>query len=118
MPRGIYYREFRAQYPIRYLFNQAKYRAKIKGIEFSIELEDLIIPEKCPIMNIPLFFTKGERTVNSISLDRKDNSKGYTKENTRIISWLANGRKGDLSIEQIKRLYDYVMEKSDQVSYL
>lgn len=59
-------------------------------------------------MDIPLFFSPGRRTYNSFSLDRKDNSKGYTKDNTRVISWLANGRKGDLSVKQIERLHRYV----------
>jgi hypothetical protein len=108
MPRGIYNREQRERHPVRYLFNQARYRAKIRGIEFSLKFEDLEIPEKCPIMNIPLFFTKGRRSDNSYSIDRVDNSKGYTPENTRVISWLANGRKGDLTVEQICRLYDYI----------
>lgn len=110
MPRGVYSRRQRERSPVRYLFNQARYRAKIRGIEFSIEFEDLKVPETCPIMDIPLFFSPGKRTDNSYSLDRKDNSKGYTAENTRVISWLANGRKGDLSVEQIERLYQYVKE--------
>lgn len=91
----------------RHAFNSAKYRAKISNKEFTIKFKDLIIPELCPIMGIPLFSVKGGRIPNSASLDRVDNSKGYTPKNTRVISWLANARKGDLTVKQIENLYHY-----------
>lgn len=90
------------------MFASAKSRSKKIGREFTLKFEDIVVPEKCPIMDIPLFSVKGGRIPNSPSLDRVDNSKGYTPENSRIISWLANGRKGDLTMEQIDRLHAYV----------
>lgn len=90
------------------MFNSAKSRAKKLGREFTVKLEDLKIPEVCPIMGIPLFYQRGGRIPNSPSLDRVDNTKGYTPENTRVISWFANMRKGDLTVEQIDALYHYV----------
>ncbi len=102
--------ERRRKDPVGYLLRQAKYRAKMLGKEFSVSKEDLEIPEFCPIMGIPLFLTEGRRGPNSYSVDRKDNSKGYTKENTRIISFLANSRKGDLTIEQVERMLRYMKE--------
>jgi len=87
---------------------QAKYRARKRDIEFSVSVSDLKVPDICPIMGIPIIQSEGRRTDNSSSVDRVDNNKGYTPDNTRIISWLANGRKGDLTIEQIDRLHDYV----------
>jgi len=67
-------KNYRASDPIRYLYNQAKYRAKKQGKEFSIERDDLVIPELCPILGIPMFFSEGYRTGNSLSIDRVDNS--------------------------------------------
>jgi len=98
----------REKEPIRYLYNQAKYRAKLRGIEFNLNLSDLEIPTRCPVFGIPLFFTAGRRSGNSFSLDRWDNSKGYTKENTRVISWRANQYKGDLTIEEVRGLLKYM----------
>lgn len=98
----------RANNPVQYLLNQAKYRAKKEGLEFSITLDELVIPDICPIFGIPLFFTPGRRSDNSFSLDRKDNSKGYTKDNTRVISWKGNQYKGDMSIEEVKSLLKYM----------
>jgi hypothetical protein len=59
-------------------------------------------------MGIPLFFSEGKRGPNSFSIDRVDNSRGYTKDNTRVISFLANGRKGDLTVEQVRNLLAYM----------
>jgi hypothetical protein len=101
----------RASDPIRYLINQIRYRCKKSGMECTIHKEDLEIPEVCPVFGIPLFFTSGGRTKNSFSLDRKDNSKGYTPENTRVISFWANQMKGDMTIEQVEALLKYMKEE-------
>lgn len=98
----------RERNPIRYIFNQARYRAKKRGIEFSIELEDIEVPENCPVFGIPLFFSEGRRTDNSYSLDRWDNAKGYVKGNVKIISWKANQYKGDMTIDEVERLLNYM----------
>lgn len=101
-------RRLRKSNPLCHIFHNVKWRAKKKGLEFSIQLNDLNPPDICPILEIPLYFTQGSRSDNSFSLDRVDNSKGYTAENTRIISLAANVRKGDLTTEQMHRLCDYV----------
>lgn len=94
--------------PLRLLFNQAKYRAKKKNIEFSIKFEDLNIPEYCPVFGFKLQTMGGKRTETSYSIDRLDNSKGYTKENTRVISWKANQYKGNMTIKEVEALLRYM----------
>lgn len=101
-------KERRKSDPIGYIINQARYRAKLQNKEFSIKKEELVVPTHCPIMGIPLFFTEGKRGPNSFSIDRVDNTKGYITGNVRVISFLANSRKGDMTIEQIEKLYKYV----------
>ncbi len=89
----------------------AKYRAEQKGIEFSLSIEDIVIPDICPVLGIPLQFSDGtnlERNLNAPSVDRFDNTKGYTKENIRIISRRANGLKSDGTIEEFKKLLKYL----------
>lgn len=85
----------------RRIFIKAKERAKDVGIEFSIELEDIIIPDNCPYLNIPLthLLGSGQLKTNS-SIDRIDSNKGYIKGNVRIISRLANSMKTDSTREQ------------------
>jgi len=89
------------------LFHGAKGRAKDQGIEFSLSLDDIVIPEKCPILGIPLFPNntgKAKPGPNSPTVDRVDNSKGYTKENYWIISFRANTLKSDATIQELRAL--------------
>lgn len=90
------------------LLTDAKYRASKQGIEFSVTFEDLQIPEKCPALGIPLRWDANAPYDNKPSLDRYDNSKGYTKANTRIISLRANRLKHDATKEEIAGLYKYM----------
>ena len=61
-----------------YIWYMIKTRAKRKNISFDIEVEDIIVPNECPILKIPLHYECRE---NSPSVDRIDNSKGYIKGN-------------------------------------
>lgn len=92
--------------PVGYLLSTTKYRAKKYGIEFSLTRDDIVIPDKCPILGIPLFFvesdnSKKSKNPNSPSIDRIDSSKGYVAGNVRIISWRANFLKNDATAEEL-----------------
>lgn len=70
-------------------WNTRKFKAKEKGLEFTITKEEawkkfLQQNRKCALTGITLFFGTSPKT-NNASLDRKDNLKGYTKDN---IQWL------------------------------
>lgn len=88
-----------------------KKRAKLKGFDFNLELEDIPqIPKFCPILGIPIVINEGSHqpTDNSPSVDRIDSKKGYIKGNVRIISNRANRIKADATIEELKKvLEDY-----------
>lgn len=92
-----YYQEYRDRKPWMSLFSAAKDRAKKKGLEFNLVPEDISIPEMCPILNIPIICKAGHGNpggkMNSPSLDRIDNNKGYTKDNIQVISHQANSMK-------------------------
>jgi hypothetical protein len=96
--------EAQYQKKITKMFNSAKRRAKEHGMEFNITKEDIIIPEKCPLLDIPLFSSIKKCSNNSPSLDRIDSSKGYLKENIHVISFKANTIKSNASIEEIELL--------------
>lgn len=83
----------------------AKTRSRAKNLDFNITLDDIIIPEFCPILETKL--TRGdhkrwEAPENTISLDRIDPTKGYIKGNVRVISTLANTMKNNATKEQLK----------------
>jgi hypothetical protein len=91
----------RQKNPEKEILRRAKKRAARENLPFNIELSDIIIPEKCPILNIPLklnFISAGD---DSPSLDKIDPLKGYVKGNVKVISRLANIMKAHASIEQI-----------------
>jgi hypothetical protein len=90
------------------LLRSAKARAKTKGLAFNIEVQDIKIPEYCPIANIKLQVAKGQQTGASPTLDRIDSSKGYIKGNVAVISHRANSAKRDLTFDDIERLYLYM----------
>jgi predicted nuclease with TOPRIM domain len=84
------------------LYHSCKNNAKRKKVEFTLLLEDIVLPEKCPIFNVPLTnISEQGRVQTNASIDRKDPAKGYTKENILIMSDLANRMKQDATIEQL-----------------
>lgn len=88
----------------------AKRRAKRDGLPFNIELEDIVVPEFCPILDIKLEYNWGGKSPapNSPSLDKIYPEKGYVKGNVKIISHKANRMKSDLTPAQIRRIWEYI----------
>lgn len=82
------------------LLASAKSRAQAKGRDFNIDLEDIIIPEICPVLGIPM---------TSPSLDRKNNDLGYVKGNVFVISKRANVLKNDANIAEIRAILAYML---------
>lgn len=96
--------------PEKVLLRNAKKRAKEKGLDFSIEASDIVVPEVCPVFKMPLVLAhgKGKRGYNPAqdtpTLDRIDNTKGYVKGNVWVISWKANRLKNNATVDDLKRL--------------
>jgi hypothetical protein len=109
-------RKYRTEHPDVRMFTDAKLRAKEQGWEFNIEVSDIVIPEVCPVLKIPLFRVPGvegrhKANPNSPSLDRIDNTKGYVKGNVWVISWRANHIKTDASLEELETLVASLRER-------
>lgn len=97
---------------IEVMLANARRRALKQNLEFSISKGDLVIPEVCPILGVPFIQgTKGDYKY-TYSLDKVDPTKGYTKENTRVISMLANTMKSDANKDELlafaKNIRDYI----------
>lgn len=102
-------RERRKVYRNREMVRSAKERAKKMGLPFNITAEDVIIPNYCPALGIPLKIGTGHPTPNSPSLDRIVPELGYTKGNVMVISHKANTIKNDATPEEIKRVADFYL---------
>jgi hypothetical protein len=82
------------------LLNGAKYRAKKKNLECSLTypwVVERLERGVCEMTGLP-FVLEGKGKNNrpwSPSLDRIDNSKGYTPENTQVVVFLYNAAKNN-----------------------
>lgn len=68
-------------------------------MDFDLVYHQLTIPALCPVFQTPMV---------KPSLDRRDNDKGYTRENTFVISDRANRLKNNLSLKEVKMLAIYM----------
>lgn len=92
----------------RLKWRSKKYYAVTKGIDFTLEFGDVDWPTHCPMLGMELdYFAEGTQE-NSPSFDRIDSNKGYTKENTHIISWRANRIKNNSSLDDLKKITSYM----------
>jgi hypothetical protein len=98
------------------LFNTAKRRSKKKGIQFTIKVTDILIPDFCPLLNIPISKMWGNVTENNFnrfnkpSLDRIDPRIGYTPENIIVMSYRANMIKGDGFPDEHRKIADFLIK--------
>lgn len=88
--------------PRRRLLTSCKARAKAKGLECTIVLDDIEIPERCPALGTLLAVGVKKVGPNSPTLDRIDNDKGYVKGNVCVISFRANTIKGNNRADQLE----------------
>ncbi len=87
------------------LLESCRHRAKYRNKIYSISRKNIFVPDKCPLLGIPLAKGKGKIWDNSPTIDRFDNDKGYTPENIMIISHKANRMKNQCSINQLEKIY-------------
>lgn len=94
----------------RYILARCKKRALKNNLEFNLEISDIVIPDTCPVLGIPLIKGQGKVTKNSPSVDRIDPNKGYTKDNIQVISQLANAMKSNASPEDLIKFAEWVLQ--------
>jgi hypothetical protein len=111
-----YSKTYRLKNPAYTLYRYAKHRASKKDIEFSIDVEDIVLPTHCPILGICLTMNSGVHggQDNSYSLDRIDSSKGYIKGNVQVISYLANSMKRNANKQQLIMFARWILENYDE----
>ena len=84
--------------PELYLWKYAKARSNFTGMDFDLGASDIVIPDVCPYFKTP--FQMGDKQL-AASLDRIDSSKGYTKDNIRVISFKANRMKNNATEQEL-----------------
>lgn len=89
-----FYRKRRASKPASLkLYDYAKWRSAKRKLDFNIDPEDIVVPDICPILGIPM---------RTPSLDRINPGKGYVKGNVRVISHRANMLRHNATYEELR----------------
>lgn len=100
--------------PLKYMLALAKKRAAEKGVPFSIEYSDLVMPTHCPVLGMKLEAeTARGRNNASPSLDRKIPHFGYVQGNVEIISMRANWLKSNGTADELRKVAAYAARCED-----
>lgn len=93
------------------MHQRAKSRCKESGREFTIKVKDIVIPDVCPILGMQINVNSGKSGAysNSPSLDRIDNSRGYTPDNIQVISQKANAMKHCATNSELHKFAKWVL---------
>jgi hypothetical protein len=95
----------------------AKVRARKAGIPFNIDISDVVIPERCPVLGIKIecATTGGFKSGTAPSLDKIIPELGYIKGNVRVISHRANMLKRDGTAEELMKIAIWVASETARV---
>ncbi len=92
------------------MIRRSRHRAKRMNVPFNLTVDDIVIPDMCPVLGIPLFFTVGSVQHNTPSIDRIDNTGGYTVGNIRVISTRANKLKNNATVTELELILEDLKE--------
>jgi hypothetical protein len=93
----------------RWMLSTLKSRAKQKGLAFDLDLNWLLLRWErgiCEVTGLRFDFAEydgkqGVKKAFQPSIDRKDSSKGYTKENCQMVVYLYNAAKNKFTHEDV-----------------
>lgn len=98
------------------LLEHARARARKFDMPFNITVEDVVIPEYCPYLNIKITDNNGKgRTGTNPSLDRINNSLGYVKGNVQVISDKANTMKNSATLDELLTFAKAMIARHDRM---
>lgn len=110
---------------IRDMFNRAKYKAGLRNIHWDIESWEVLFEMfqehvkrygmTCPYSGEQMvIYRYGKKGINpqNVSLDRLDNTKGYTKQNCVFTTVDMNLRKAAVTIDDCKNILRVYNERN------
>lgn len=97
----------------KWLYHIARARARRKSIEWGLEISDIIVPKRCPVLGIKLAMNSVMPKDNSATIDRINPKIGYIKSNVSVISNLANKIKSNATAEEIKKTYQWLKKNEN-----
>ena len=100
-------KEYNAKNADRTMLTAARKSAKNANVPFDLEINDIVIPEYCPVLGLKLIRTRGYRSDVSPSIDRIIPQKGYVRENIMIISMRANRIKNNATVDELIKMANF-----------
>ncbi len=98
--RKIERREEHLKDPRKRMLTDIKKRCNKNNIPFNIIIDDIVIPEKCPVLGIIFKINENIKGFDSPTVDRIIPKLGYIKDNIRVISDRANTLKNNGTIAE------------------
>lgn len=93
------------------LLSKAKKRSKANNLPFNLTKDDILVPEICPALGIPLKVNDGKLGDGSPTLDRLIPELGYVVGNVCVISAKANRIKNNSSFEEMRKIAAWMAER-------
>ena len=103
-------RGWNKKHPRKRMITHTRRRARKAGIPFNLKYTDIVIPDICPALGIPLFRGNGRVCANSPTLDRIVPEIGYVRGNVIVVSHKANAMKNNATLEEMQRLVAFYEE--------
>ncbi len=107
---------YRTKHPEFTFYSNAKARARKENLPFTITRADIVIPERCPVFDIPLI-RSSRLTDNSPTLDKIIPELGYVPGNVAVISHKANKLKSNGLLDDFIKLISWLGSlKSNEIA--
>lgn len=102
----------------RQLLLECKRRARLMGRDFELDASFVRdnTPKVCPILRVPIESISQTEKDFSPSLDRLDSDLGYTRSNTRVISFRANRIKNNGTAREHMLIAIWQLEQSGKTA--
>ena len=99
----------------------AKHRARRNNLPYNLTLEFvealLMTTKTCPICGVTLVASRSSHNVlTTPSVDKLIPSRGYVEDNVNIICWRCNSLKNNATPEELRRIADWVEERSKSIA--
>lgn len=101
----------------RQLYYSAKQRAKKANLDFGLDIDWIIerLKEGCPVLKVPFNTIATKTNKLSATIDKFYPEKGYTKENSFVISHRANSIKSNASTEEVKAVFNWMKKVENKI---
>lgn len=97
------------------LLSSALQRARKQRLGCTLTTQDIVIPERCPVLGMPLRRNRGQSGDDSPTLDRIDPRRGYVPGNVQVISHLANRIKSNGTAAQVMAVGEWMLVQANLI---